>query len=130
MPRGGRIMPLNHKAITGKDFAPGDCLYRYEDYKESCGYDDEWGCGYSIKVRLVRLYITKRTKKGVWIEGRRFVLLSGRKRYAFPTQQEALDSFIARKKRQILLLTNQLRDAEIALSMAVYIEEDADAANP
>ena len=54
--------------------------------------------------------VSKRTLKGAWLGGR-FVLLSAHKKWACNTEQEALESFIARKKRQIKILSAQLQQA-------------------
>lgn len=69
--------------------------------------------------------VTKHTPCGVWLESevfrtRRFVLKTARKRYACPTFDEALESFIARKKRQRAILRHQLRDV---LQMINYAEQ-------
>lgn len=62
------------------------------------------------------------TPTGVWIDvlGRkRFVKLNARKRYACPTEAEALESFRARKRRQIRILKHNLAAAEAALWLDV-----------
>lgn len=87
---------------------------------------DEWDrpCGDSNPyIFLLRLPVVKTTPCGVWITDeigrRRFVLRDARKRYACPTQAEALSSFQARKERQKRILTAQLRAVEGCLSLAV-----------
>jgi len=83
-------------------------MYRYSDRKVSRGVD-EWDDpypGFDSHYYLSEYEITKYTKKGVWIqaygdEKGKFVLLSGKKRYAHPTKEEALDAFIYRKKTQL-----------------------------
>ena len=65
--------------------------------------------------------IIKRTPKGVWIDVwglKKFVLLSGRKRFAWPTKEEALFSFQKRKEAQIRILTSQLKTAEEGLRLS------------
>ena len=62
------------------------------------------------------------TPTGAWIDvfGRkRFVKLNARKRYACPTEVEALESFRARKRRQIRILKHNLAAAEAALRLDV-----------
>ncbi len=61
--------------------------------------------------------VMKKTKRGVWIalrfeERNRFVLNTARKRYAWPTVDEAIDSFLARKKQQYRILKAQLKRVE------------------
>ena len=99
--------------------------YRYASRIESCGYfdaDGDWvGSRSEIKV-VVRLEVfreIRKTPKGAWIEvpfhGKKFVLDHGRKRYAWPTQELAWESFVARKQKQIRLLSRQVAAAEAAI---------------
>jgi hypothetical protein len=65
--------------------------------------------------------VTKQTPKGFWIvdlgdfRKRIFVLNSGRKRYAYPTKEEAQTSFLARKRRQLAILKSQIYHIELAV---------------
>lgn len=71
-------------------------------------------------VTMLEFDVVKETPRGVWLEmygTKRFCLKNARKRYACPTQVEAKESFIARKKRQIKILTKQLEHAKLALEM-------------
>lgn len=97
-------------------------LYRYEDRLYSAGTDvdgEPIGTGI-VKVNIIAFHIIKTTPKGAWIEagrsGKKFVLLTARKRYACPTKEEAKESFLARKGRQLMILRNQARDVEIAIN--------------
>lgn len=100
-------------------------LYRYEDVAYVSG-SDEWDyptSGYTLKVELLEYQVLKRTRKGVWIVSiyggeKRFVLLNVRKKFACVTKEEALKSFIARKKSQIRILKDRLDHAERALYIA------------
>lgn len=65
--------------------------------------------------------IIKWTNCGAWIDvygRRRFVNLQSKKKYACFTVEEALESFHARKKRQIRILKAQLAQAEAALKLS------------
>ena len=98
-------------------------LYRYEDIKYSLGVDeyDEPIPGCTIRVNKHQYAITKRTPKGAWIKygfDKKFVLLTARKKYACLTSEEALESFKARKQRQIAILDNNIRNAKRALQLA------------
>jgi hypothetical protein len=56
----------------------------------------------------------------VWLGiGRRdrFVLLSGKKRWAYPTKGEAITAFILRKRRQESILESRLKDVRAALAV-------------
>jgi hypothetical protein len=79
-----------------------------------------------VRVQLKTFNLHRETPKGYWIgyghttEGSlrstsRWVSRTAKKRYAFPTKEEALLSFFKRKKQQVRILGNQLRTAEIAL---------------
>jgi len=90
-------------------------LYRYEERR----YVDQ-----PIEIELRKLRVLKQTAKGIWIQdwyhkkGKRFVLFNSRKKYACLTEEEALESFKARKSRQVKILRKQLNCAEVALSIA------------
>lgn len=98
--------------------------YRYRDYLVSKGVDPETEASYGSHVELDcdEYKVLRTTPKGVWIElydgQERFVRNDSRKKFAHPTQEEALDSFIARKERQISILAAQRRSAKEALIKA------------
>ena len=69
--------------------------------------------------------IIRRTEKGVWINNygeEKFVLLTARKKFACETQAKALTSFIARKNKQIQILSDQLEHAKNGLTFAESIK--------
>ena len=95
-------------------------FYRYESTR--------WESG--ISLTLYSYPVTKQTPCGVWLEllyggGKRFVLTSARKRFACPTKEEALESFKARKRRQVRILRARLDEAERALTLMPDGMEDA-----
>ncbi len=88
-----------------------DTLYRFHEVRFS-----------ESKLILIKdeFKVLSNTEHGVWIDvygHKRFVNLGSRKRYACPTVEEALESYQARKKRQIRILTRQLKQAEAALTL-------------
>lgn len=89
--------------------------YRYEYY----GNGEEWSLLNENSLYLRKFNVIRTTAKGVWLtEGYgspRFVLCDARKRFACPTEADALTSFIARKNRHVSILHAQLRRAEAAL---------------
>lgn len=114
-----------------KDQSPTEVLYRYVDRVFSRGvneFDDPLP-GYTLRVELREYQIVKRTPSGAWIyvgysfpiplplDGRdkRFIRLTARKKFACETKEEAMESFRARKVRQIEILRARLRKAEDAL---------------
>lgn len=91
----------------------GRHLYRFIDTATENGVNV-----YRQEYRVVR-----ETPCGVWIDDYsfakgRFVLLGTRKQFAHETPDEAAQSFLARKKRQVGILTHQLYRAKDALRMA------------
>lgn len=104
----------------------GEVYYRYEQVRYA-SFDpfDEYGYHSSFgKTEIVRreYRVVKRTPKGAWIElypGRnRFVKNEGVKKFAHPDEESARAGFLARKRRQIKILSGQLADAKIALETA------------
>jgi hypothetical protein len=107
-------------------------LYRYYDVQYSAGideWDNDLGPG-RVGISLMEFEIIKETKCGVWIltgycftspnesipkEYQKFVNLNANKKYACRTKEEAKESFIARKKRQIRILSAQIERARKAL---------------
>lgn len=93
------------------------------------------GC---VSLDLKVFDLEKETPEGYWISlstngsslskyfntKPRWISKRSRKRYAYPTREEALRSFILRKKAQVRIVSNQLHNAEQALSVAVDIEDE------
>lgn len=82
-------------------------------------YDNPSGPG-RVQVCYDRYKIVKRTPKGAWIDNygdRKFVLLTAHKKFACETKELAQESFIARKERQIRILSAQIKQAEQAIAM-------------
>lgn len=110
-----------------------EVLYRYEDKLRSVGGFDVHGdyehAYYDVDLIFREYLIEKHTKCGVWINmpfypyKKRFINLTAKKKFACLTKQEALESFIKRKIRQIKILKQQLSGAEKAYRMALYKEE-------
>lgn len=81
---------------------------------------DAHSCGNQVYVALYSFPVTKRTASGYWIEvyGRkRWVSATSKKRFAYPTREEAATSYKARKKRQIELLQADLNLARQCLEV-------------
>lgn len=102
-----------------------DVLYRYADRVAVEGFfaDDTI---YSppdpsrVSIDLLEFPVLSRTRCGAWIRPggqRKFVLLKGtRKKFACETKEEALESFLARKRSQVGRLRFDLTAAETALA--------------
>ena len=97
-------------------------LYRYNEQTTS---DKTY-------IRLDKYKVVRETPKGYWIETglyfarkRRWMSKSSRRAWAKATPEEALQSFQARKRRQIAILEAQLHRAKDAYNIALYDENMA-----
>ena len=81
---------------------------------------DEWesllGPG-RVYVSVHEYRVVKVTPHGVRLDNGRFVLRDARKRFACPTIEEAVESFMARKSRQMGILHRQIEQIEEAIAM-------------
>ena len=106
-----------------------DIWFRYEDVQYASPvdeFDNPTGEG-TLRIELNAYEVVKITPKGVRLnmgcesKNQRFVLANATKRFACPTQEEALLSFIARKQRQAGILRRQLRRSEQAINLGVNL---------
>lgn len=98
--------------------------YRFEDVHYSLGVDqwDDPLPGYTLRVVLRTYKIIKHTPKGIRIDiygGTKFINLDSRKKWACLTKEEALESYIFRKKRQARILSAQLESTQKALEITL-----------
>ena len=97
-------------------------FYRVYEYLVSAGvteWDEPLGPA-RVQLAVSEYAVTKRTPKGVWLDcygNRRFVLTSARKQFASPTREAAYVCFLARKKRQLKILTAQVRNVREAIAL-------------
>lgn len=93
--------------------------FRYEDFRVSNGVD-EWenSLGSHTAIRLVKLRVVKHTPKGVRLEDGKVVIKDHHKKYALPTKELALESFLARKNREIEIYTCRIQHAKEAIELA------------
>jgi hypothetical protein len=91
-------------------------LYRYESSSFS---------GQHLALWLSKFKVVKETPQGWWIsrdgygwEKNKWVAKHGIKRFAYPTKELALESFIKRKTKMIQKLKNSLACTEIILGIA------------
>jgi hypothetical protein len=106
-------------------------FYRYETYVQaSTDHNGEYvNSTVPFPVLVVReMNLYKETPKGYWIGfgtpetlhgGKRWVSKTGKKRYAYPTKEEALHNFIRRKKKQIQITKYILELAQAALTLGI-----------
>jgi hypothetical protein len=92
-----------------------------EEPKIAYRYMEDQTCDYGVAVKLFELPILKFTPCGYWIKtnydnkGKHFVKYSTLKKYAHLNKEDALRSFVERKKKQILVYENQLKIIKHAL---------------
>jgi hypothetical protein len=96
----------------------GQTLYRFDAFRKQ-GYHS------CVELILTEFLVEKVTPAGGWVTRiggfypkPKFVLASGRKRLAYPTREEAWESFAARTRRRHAILHEQLNLAKSALKAA------------
>ena len=107
-------------------FRVGQILYRYQDQVVESSDWDHLGFIYHlggyVEVRCVEGRVERLTPKGARVSfpgyiNDRWISVTGRKRFAYPTPAEAWDSYQARKRCQCEHLRRQLLRAEVALAL-------------
>ena len=112
-------------------------FYRYE-WREyaSLDYDGEY-CSPKFpnpSLTYSTFNLVKETPKGYWISygwykssklrGRaKWVSKTARKRFAYPSKEEALNNFIKRQERRIRILDHQLNCCKIAVQKAKMLQK-------
>jgi len=101
-------------------------LYRYED---ALGYD-------ALECRLIEFEVIRETEKGYWFveswlnnkafesmveRSKRWVLKDARKRYCYPSKDEAWESYVIRKRKQLGHLKRQFNWAQ---QRVAYLDEN------
>ncbi|MHC2552431.1 hypothetical protein [Bradyrhizobium elkanii] len=95
-----------------------DVLWRCEAKRYSVVIDpdaDRYGVT-PPRLEMTWWLVDHRTPKGAWVCGK-FVLLTATKKWACETEEQALESFKARKRKQIGILTAQLAYAQRQLAL-------------
>lgn len=107
-------------------------FYRYEaqEYASMSDVDNEYGTSLlslpHVKLKISEYVVIRETPKGYWIGVKGFssfwskwVSKTARKRYAYPTREEALNNFIKRTEKRIKILNHQLLCSQIALDLGI-----------
>jgi len=103
-------------------------FYRYE-YREyaTLGIDGEFSSPLfpNPKLELLTLVLCKETVRGYWIgytnsSTLKWISKTSKKRYAYPSKEQALLNFRLRTERRIRILTHQLDCCKIALSLSEH----------
>ncbi len=103
-------------------------LYRYE--KKVTQYTIFKFCN-KVDLILKTFFVVKVTPKGFWFidedykyGNKRWVSNNATKRYAYPTEEEALNNYIHRTVKYVSILTMNLADTKFALKLAEEIKEN------
>ena len=98
-------------------------LYRAEAW--IYGYlDDEYHPASTFcRVGTVPYFVVRKTQRGCWVTTHsyapmHFIRNNAKKRFAWPTELEALESLVARKENEIWHLERRLEDARKKLGAA------------
>lgn len=101
----------------------GDTWYRVEDYMVASTldeYETPMGPGH-VELRVLKFQIVKVTPKGVRLDVEKVVLDHWNKKYACPTLELAVESFMARKRRQIAINNSRVKNAKEAILLAQHL---------
>lgn len=98
--------------------------YEWQEYAEH-DYDGELVAPRfpNPKLELRKYDLIKETPKGYWIgykgfSFKKWIPKNSRKRYAYPTKEEALKNFILRTKKRVKILKRQIDCCNIAIGLA------------
>jgi hypothetical protein len=97
-----------------------DILYRYREVQmDEIHSDDVRAASKAMRLYLDSYPVLKHTRCGCWIAlgygMKKFINLDARRKWAHESPEDAMKSFVARKKRQITILRHQLLKAEAAV---------------
>ena len=84
----------------------------------------------ATELKLKTYPLLRETPQGYWISlyglsysPKKWVSKTGRKRFAYPTQEEALNNFIRRTEKRVKYLENDLSSAQRGLVLAIKEQE-------
>jgi len=107
-------------------------FYRYETDVNSMGGFDQFEnfvhTGNSVDVKLREFSLVAEIPKGYWIGDaetgwfKKWIRKKSKKRYAYPSKEEALNSYLIRTRNRVGYLQRDLKNAEKALKIAEKIE--------
>jgi hypothetical protein len=104
----------------------GDTLYRYTDY---------WSVKDTKEIEMRQYKVVKKTPFGVWVTNHemfgqeKWMKYPARRQFAHTTKLSAMESFIARKNMQRMILQTQLDGCEQVRDNAKKMYEDMTDAN-
>lgn len=94
-------------------------LYRYEAHSIRDWIDESASKLTGVKLELIICQVRRTTLKGAWIyddrqHRERWVNVTSRRAYAYPTKELALNSFKHRNAWYIGMMERRLREAQLA----------------
>ena len=85
-----------------------------------------------VRLTLMTFNLHRETPKGYWIgyghpdgfnSPSKWVSKTARKRYAYPTKEQALENYVKRTERRVKILKAQLHRVEIGLDRAIQLQK-------
>lgn len=106
-------------------------FYRYDIHRLAIfGPTNIYGMDYTYKttIRLTEYTMVRETPKGYWIDEdgwhkKYWVSKTGKKRQAYPTKEEAMNSFVIRTRRRRAILQSHLNSCNEALELVNTIKK-------
>jgi len=96
-------------------------LYRYHDVQYGSADDFDRVSPGRVEIRCLTFETDRETPKGWWLRNpygkQKWVPKTGRKRFAYPTKDEAWESFQCRKRMQVWRCQEGLKRATVALAL-------------
>lgn len=109
-------------------------FYRYEWVEYASMHDDDYNYvrpSPNPKIRITVFKLLKETKKGYWIAyssfsdpWKKWVSKESKKRFAYPSKEEALNNFVKRTTVRMSYLQHTIDCCKIALREANFIEQE------
>ena len=85
-------------------------------------FDEPMGQG-RVEVVVYHYAVAKHTPKGVRLENGKFVSNTSRRRFANPTREEAIVSYLARKEAEISIYQARIKNIKRAMAVADYARD-------
>lgn len=113
--------------------------YRYQEQIQNAGYMDEFDFFHmasydNVSLKLEEWDVVKETPKGYWIRQNiepfwasddMWVSKTSRKRFAYPTKEEALESFLIRKRKYLGHLERNLTNTKRLIQLAENLKDES-----
>jgi len=114
------------KRIWNKPIPPNaQIMYRAEANIYAHHDDDLYAASTSCRLEIYKYHVVRKTPCGYFVARYQygpmhFIRDDAKKRFAWPTKNQAIESLIARKEREIQHLEQRLEDARRKLNAALF----------